>query len=262
MNDKWKESYSSMERTEEYIVAEKEPMIEVELVDSDPEEEEDPEEDEEEEQLPELPSISGIERRDVKVLLLVKEILRRQKDQSERLRNAANIRQVDRSLYAIKPGSITAYMLQVLAATNDPMHITQLITGIEALGWHSKSVFHKYDVVRKALRDNSGMFEKVSRAKFRLCDGFRNIKPEKTEPPTRREKIAKLTTLKDVVVYIAKTYSSNGRIYPAHLHYLMGITGFSCAYSSVYRVMQCPPFVRDGMSYKVIDALQNDPAQG
>jgi hypothetical protein len=272
---KWKEYYAYMEQeagtwgsTMEEQKESSEKTVAVELtsepnedlvVDLD-EEEEQPDEDEgDPEPEPELPPISNIERRDVKVLLIVREILRRQAAQAERKRNAEDIRQLDKSLYEIKPGSVTAYIVQVLSWTNDPIHINQIIAQIEGAGWNTTSTYLKYDIVRKALRDP--MFEKVGRGMFRLRDGFRGIKPEKTEPPTRRDKIDTLTTLKDVAIRIAKTYQTERGIYPARLHFIMGRTGFSCAYSSVYRVMQCSPFVRDGMSYKVINDVSHNSAQ-
>lgn len=221
------------------------------------EEEEEPEDEEEEEV--ELPPISGISRTDVRILLVVRELIQRQAAQAERQRRAEDIRQVDKSLYEIKPGTIESYIHRILSVTDEPIHINWIIAHIEELGWQSTSKFHKYAQVYKALRDNNYMFMKVGPGLFRLTNGFRKTKPEKTARLPFRTRTPGLAKIKDLVIGVLNKYEDNRRFMPNQVHFLMKVSGFPCAYSSVYRAMQSDSFVREGGLYRLSDVVRKRP---
>lgn len=207
-----------------------------------------------EEQPEDLPFyISGIKRKDISVLLYVRETLRRQIHAADEKRRAKHIKQVDKSIYLIQPCSIVSYIRQALLTSESPLHINHIIERIETLGWKSSSVYHKYSQVHKALRTNSYMFCRVGKASFKLCVAFSGHLPTTEARQAHRKSLGpKLTTFKDVVVNIAKEYQkTNNGSYPGQIHYVMMCMGFSCSYSTVYRAMQSEEFVRDGYWYSL-----------
>lgn len=202
----------------------------------------------------------SVKRQDMKILLYVRELLRRQKENAEARRRAHEITQVNKTEYALQPGSIEHYLFQVLSVTDDEVHVKWIIPHMEALGWHSTSEYHKYALVHKALARNEYMFLRVGPGLFKLREGFRNRKPEKPEvtPPVEEgERSHVIPTIRDIVKDITQRYSVEQGIYPARVHYIMRCMGYKCAYSTVYRSMQCDDFTREGNWYKLNDTCIN-----
>lgn len=213
------------------------------------EEEEEPEEVEEEVK---PRTISGVQRSDMNVLLVVRQVLRQQKEKNERDRNANDIRQVDKAAYEIKPNTIESYIMQTLSTTEESMHINSIISHIETLGWKSSSLYHKYAQVSKALRVNSYMFARVSKGRFELRDAFKLGKVNESKSKRiNRESISTITKLKDVVADTVSRYQGEVGIYPARVHYIMKMSGFPCSYSYVHGVMQSEKFTKSGCLYKL-----------
>lgn len=200
---------------------------------------------------------SLLKRKDIKILLVVRELLRRQARSAEQKVRAQTIKQVNKADFLLPPTSIESYLHRVLLTTEEPMHIKDIIPQAEALGWETAPIDHKYAQVYRAMRLNDYMFLRVGKNKFRLRDGFRNKQPDKIERKiTDRERFAPnyVPTLLDLIVGITKRYSSPRGIYPARVHYIMNCMGANApCYSTIYRTMQCETFVRDGQWYKLND---------
>lgn len=215
------------------------------------------------------PLKTSMKRRDIKILLIVRELIRRQARDAAQKRRAENIRQVDKSEYTLKPGTIEDYIYRVLSIANAPIHINWIIAHIEGLGWQSSTVYHKYAQVYKALRDNDYMFVKVSKATFKLREGFKTGTfkklPSKSErlPFHDRPNPDSLPTITDLIVSTMQNYQETDGINPSRVHYILErmMGPHSPAYSTIYKAMQNEKFIRNGYLYK-LRAEPNDLCEG
>lgn len=236
LSDRWKEHYASFVSKDEIDDDDVE-----ELEEFDVEIEEEPEE-------------PQSKKNNVQDLITVRNLLRIGDALEEQHKRAIDIREVDQANYVVRSTSIESYLLRALYATEEGLHINDIIARIEVLGWASTSKYHKYAQVYSALNKNYFMFMRVSKGKFKLREGFRGRKPAKLQQPqpAQNQGQAKLITIKDIVYDISKLYQDDSGIYPSRAHDIMKHIGYSCHYSSVYRAMQTDLFTRDGFWYKPV----------
>jgi hypothetical protein len=205
-------------------------------------------------------SVFSLKKSDIKALLYTRELLRRKAEKAEEKDRAHDIKSVNQSKYIVKIDSIEAYLIKVLSLTEEALHINKIITKIEELGWRTSSTYHKYSQVYNALHTNDYMFLRTARATFKLREGFRGRKPEKEERVVR-ERFDNTITIKDIAASITKRYQSEKGIWPAKVHFIMEHMGFKCAYSSVYRAMQCDDFAKNGSWYTLKNDVHNAPQE-
>lgn len=199
----------------------------------------------------------SMKRRDMKILLAVREHLRSRVREAEQKKRALDIKEVDQAAHVLNPSSIEARIVKALSATGEPTHINNIIDHMETHGWVSSSKYHKYAQVYRAIRDNYYMIMKVGKATFRLRNGFTGQKPDRPAPQIKEEKEQKLTTLLDVIIDVASTYRGDHGIYPARVHLIMNTIGYNCAYSTVHRAMQGDMFERNGFWYTPKNDVHN-----
>lgn len=199
--------------------------------------------------------VSSLKKTDLRTLLIVRELLKKEAFQAVEKRRAHDIKEIDQSEYSIKTNSIEAFIMRVLFASEEPIHINRIIEQIEALGWKSNSIYHKYKQVYDVLTDSSYMFQNTGGACFKLREGFRGRLPEKTERSPLHERTETIPTIKDIVINVSKTFATKNGVYPGQVHYIMGRCGIECSYGVVYRIMQTNAFVKNGFWYRLNDAV-------
>lgn len=200
-------------------------------------------------------ALSLLKRKDVKALLIVRNLLQRQAVNREIERRATTIVKTDSNKHALHDDSTAKYIYAILATATNPMHINSIIEHIESIGWISGSKYHKYNSVYKALANNSYMFHRVGRGTFKLREAFNPNRLTDQKPITSIKPeplpIDKITSLKDIVVEIVKENQEEHGISPSRVHHIMTCMGYDCTYSGVRLAMQYAPIVRDGFSYSV-----------
>lgn len=150
------------------------------------------------------------------------------------------------------PNSLSSLIYSVLQKTGHPIHITEIISQVEALGCKSKSQYHVYSRFQRELSRNYDMFQRQGNGLYSLRS--RPV-PTKTEARAKAKTDTEtpIATLKDIVVNVAKDYlTPDGTTTPTRVHYVLTKMGLRCAYSAIYRVMQSDGFVREGFNYRVL----------
>lgn len=192
---------------------------------------------------------------EMKALLAVRNVIREHTRYAEEKARAQAISIIDRKAVGVDDNSTEGYIARVLATTDVSMHINDIITAIEAIGWKSESKYHKYSHVRKTLRDNYFMFERTEKATFKLREGFRGRAPIKIEKkPAIKYSETKLTTLEDIIADVMEKRKTKVKygMYPAGVWYILRRMGYKrISYSSVYNAMQNKRFHRSGFWYTV-----------
>jgi len=192
-----------------------------------------------------------LKKSDIRILLAVREMLRKQAHQAELHKQSHTITEVDQKEYILDVNSLESYIVRVLSSSKTPVHITDIISKCEQLGWETSTVHHKYATVYRALKDNYYMFSKVDKATFTMRAGFIGEKPEKNEHKEDQVYNPDVPTITDVVLSVAEKFQTESGIYPSRVHYIMKRMGYKCGYSSVYRAMQDERFSRNGYWYLV-----------
>jgi hypothetical protein len=233
----WLESYSSMEQNMDTETQEEFPAATIEVK-------------------PELPSASIVHklgRRDVRLLLTVRDIIKEYKRQQEEKARALDIKIVNPESVGIDDNSTESYIIRALSTTDDGLHINTIIEAIESMGWISDSKYHKYSHVRKTIAENYFMFQKIAKATFKLREGFRKRVPAKNPEDRRKpiENVGKLTTLEDIIETVIRKRQGKFGMYPAGVWYILKRMGYKFSYTTVHAAMQNDRFNRDGFWYTI-----------
>jgi hypothetical protein len=149
------------------------------------------------------------------------------------------------------PRSLSSLIYSVIQKSEKPVHITNIISQVSALGYKSKSEYHVYSRFEHALAQNYDVFQKQGHGLYSIRSRSVPSKAEiKAEEKTNTT--VPIATLKDIIATVAKDYATpDGTSTPARVHYVLTQMGLRCAYSSVYRTMQSSPFLREGINYRV-----------
>lgn len=193
-----------------------------------------------------------ISKRDVKIMLTVREWFRTAKAQEQEKQRALDIKTSEPVIF--NPKSLISKILNLFVDKNKPQHITSIITQLETSGYTFKSLYHKYNTVRNTIRNNYFLFVRVGKGIYKLRQGL-NTKEQPIITPTNRVQRQRTNTIpkiKDAVIEAAKMYSKEEGIWPGRVCYILNRSGFKCGYSTVHRIMQKEPFIRNGFLYKVL----------
>jgi hypothetical protein len=202
--------------------------------------------DQEDEERPRL-----LSKKDARILLSIRELIASHMQREEQVRRGRTITVVDSNKFRIGANSIENYIARALQNSETGMHLNDIITGIEALGWRTTSVHHKYAEVYRAIRQHYYMFEKMGKAKFRLRAAFSQRPMDRTPISISVDtNKGKLTTLKDIAVSVVEKFYAPPGIYPSLVWAIMRRMGYDCSYSAVYKAMQDESkFVKEGFFY-------------
>lgn len=146
--------------------------------------------------------------------------------------------EIDQSEFVLNPTTLETFIVKVLCNV-DYLHINDIIFKIEALGWKSKSAYHKYSVINKALNNNV-MFMRTGKGTYKLREGFKCNIPKKIAR-AKKSYNTPIPTLKDIVSNVINQYKQSNKytdVSPTIIHNLMRKMGYNCSYSSVRRAMQ------------------------
>ena len=168
--------------------------------------------------------------------------------QEKRLRQAKDIRKVEPK--KINTKSVSSLIFQVLSASS-PMHIVDIITKLEGLGWKSNSIYHKYSNVQHALSNNYYMFERVSIGTYQIRKAFTADNKEITVRTQRKpiDLSLKIATMKDIVANVVGYYADHNNLTASDIHYIVFNTGVNCSYSAVRRALQDKRFKKENKWY-------------
>lgn len=148
-----------------------------------------------------------------------------------------------------KPNTLSSTVVRIVQKAEKPIHITDIINQVDDAGWKSKTKYHLYNQVQRALACNYDVIERLGKGNYKIRS--RSI-PIGGQLKQRAATNGKIATFKDIIATIARDYPMyNGATTPARVHYVLRHMGLRCAYSSVYRAMQSDRFVRDGFNYRV-----------
>lgn len=198
--------------------------------------------------------IKAAKEEKLRAYLMMRDLIRRQKEEKAIKLRAQSISQIDNSKFLIKPTSIEDFIFKALLTANASLHINTIITAIEALGWTSSS--NKYAKVYKVLVDNDYMFLNIGNLTFKLREGFQCIKPLNIISVKKERKklpVNHIISLREIVILFIKNIKKGTGVYPGQIYQLMNCSGFSCSYNSIYKIMQGKDFIKDGFSYLLND---------
>ena len=191
-----------------------------------------------------------ISKRVIKIMLTVREWFANAKLQEQQRQKALDIKVVEPVIFNTK--SLITKILDLYIDSNNPQHITSIISKLEASGYIFKSFYHKYNTVRNTIRSNYFLFARAGKGLYKLRQGLTNEKfviIGSARAP--KQKTNNIPTIKDVAVSVVIKYSDKNGIYPGRVCFILNHMGFKCAYSTVYRAMQSDAFIRNGFLYKI-----------
>lgn len=195
-----------------------------------------------------------LSKKDARILLSVREMIVSHMQREEQARRSSVITVINPDQFRIAPNSIESLIAQALRGNDAGLHINDIIPRLEALGWRTTSVHHKYTEVYRAIRRHYYMFEKLGRAKFRLREAFAQRPAEPRSPRQSNPTSKKLTTIKDIAIGVVQKFGDAASS-PSIVWAIMLRMGYDCSYSSVYKAMQDEKvFKRDGFFYSLGNA--------
>ena len=200
---------------------------------------------------------------DADFLVSIRNFLYSYAKREEEIKKCKRITVINKDQFNIDPDSIEALIGRILQNEEKGLHITDIITKLEQLGWQTTSTYHKYNAVYRAINKHYYMFEKMGKAMFRLRNAFSNRPVDKT-PISHSELSKEPLTIKDVVVEIFKTFSTSEGLYPSLVWSVMRKMGYDYSYSAIRKVMQDKKnFKRSGFIYslKSKDASKKTPTK-
>jgi hypothetical protein len=173
------------------------------------------------------------------------------------LRHAKSVKKLRKSQRFIKVESkkpnnksLETLIFRILSASS-PKHITDIIIELETIGWKSDSLYHKYNIVQRALTANYYTFEKVGIGTYQIRSSIKGIKEPKIIGKKFHIDMTKsIPKMKDLVENVIIEYAPHNDLSASDVHYIITCSmGINCSYSSVRRALQDDRFKRNGKWY-------------
>jgi hypothetical protein len=175
----------------------------------------------------------SISKRDMRVLLYLRQVLQAHNEDEEAQKRSKLITKVEAVKFTQKPNSLSQHLHDLLLpAGKTGLHINDIIEGIEKAGYNLQSKYHKYSQVNSALRRHGYMVLRIGRGTFRLRDGFLNKKqvkqPVKQVITSSNLLVNKVPKLIDIAKYVIVECQDHD-LTPQKVWYIMSQMGYNCS---------------------------------
>lgn len=147
-----------------------------------------------------------LSNKDTKTLIILRNVIASSENLDLREKQALDIKQVMAKPYLIGLQSAEAYISRVLYKADKPLHFSEIMDGIEKLGWKTDSRYHKYGYIARVLHEGYYMFKRVAPATYALRKAFSKRFPKKDVLQTKKWSNVPIPSTKEIMNTIIANY--------------------------------------------------------